>query len=143
MFYEIVIIARQDISPAHVEGLSEQFSKIIKDMKGKVTKTEYCGLRPLAYPIKKNRKGHYLILNVNAPSESVKELERNLHINEDILRFLTIAVEKLNDGPSALFKQSRNFVDSGSRGQGFKDSSSRDNLDSGDDASQEDTAVEA
>lgn len=126
MFYECVIIARQDISPAHVEGLAEQFVEIIKKNKGKVTKTEYCGLRPFAYPIKKNRKGHYVILNVDAPSDSMKELERNLKINEDILRFQTVRVEELNDGPSALYKQSRNYVENATRGQIFKTDSEDD-----------------
>lgn len=120
MLYETVVIARQDISPAHVEELSEQFGKIIKSHKGKVTKTEYCGLRPLAYPIKKNRKGHYVILNIDSPANAVKELERLMRINEDVLRFLTISVEELNNGPSALFKQSRNYVDNATRGQIFK-----------------------
>lgn len=120
MFYECVIIARQDISPAHVEVLAEQFVKIVNKNLGKVTKTEYCGVRPFAYPIKKNRKGHYLILNIDAPPAAKNELERNLSINEDILRFQTIKVEELNDGPSALFKQSRNYVESATRGQIFR-----------------------
>lgn len=109
MFYECVVIARQDISTAHVEQLSEKFSEIIVKNSGKVTKTEYCGLRALAYPIKKNRKGHYIVFNIDAPSHAVEEFGRLLKINEDILRFLITRVERLNEEPSALLKQSRTF----------------------------------
>lgn len=120
MYYQTVIIARQDISPKRVEELSEQFTAIVSDTKGKVTKTEYCGLRPLTYTIKKNRKGHYIILNINASAQSTQELERNLSLNEDVLRFLTVSVDELSNELSSLFKQSRNFVENSSRSQAFK-----------------------
>lgn len=105
--YEIVFIARQDLAPAQVEALAEKFSGIIKDQGGQIVRNEYCGLRNLAYLIKKNRRGHYIVLNTTASSAAVKEVERVMRINEDILRFQTIAVEEHEKGPSAILKASR------------------------------------
>lgn len=105
--YEIVFIARQDLAPAQVELLSEKFSGIIKDQGGQIVRNEYCGLRTLAYLIKKNRRGHYVVLNTTASATAVKEVERVMRINEDILRFQTIAVEEHEKGPSAILKASR------------------------------------
>lgn len=113
--YENIFIARQDLAPSQVEALTETFSKIVKDNGGKVTKSEYCGLRPLAYPIEKNRKGHYVLLNIEAPNTLIVELERNMRIREDIIRYLTIQVEAHDEGPSPLLKQSRNFVEGNTR----------------------------
>lgn len=101
-FYENVFIARQDISTAQVEALVAQFSDIIKGQGGEVTKTEQWGLRNLAYRIKKNKKGHYVLMNIQASGNAVAELERNMRIHEDILRYLTIRVEKLEEGQSAM-----------------------------------------
>ncbi|MFN4278544.1 MAG: 30S ribosomal protein S6 [Ferrovibrio sp.] len=101
-FYENVFIARQDISTAQVEALVAQFSEIIKGQGGEVTKTEQWGLRNLAYRIKKNKKGHYVLMNIQASGNAVAELERNMRIHEDILRYLTIRVEKLEEGQSAM-----------------------------------------
>lgn len=112
-FYENIFIARQDLAPSQIEGLTDTFSKIIKDNGGKVQKVEYCGLRPLAYPIQKNRKGHYVLLNIEAPNSLIEELERNMRIREDVIRYLTIQVETHEEGPSPLLKQSRNYVDGG------------------------------
>ena len=100
--YESVFIARQDISSAQTEALTEQFSQIIVDQGGTVSKKEYWGLKSLAFRIKKNRKGHYTLLNIDAPSAAVKELERTMSINEDILRFITVRVDALEEGPSAI-----------------------------------------
>jgi len=105
-FYESVFIARQDVTPAQVEQMAEQFAGIITAQGGKVTKTEHWGLRNLAYKINKNRKGHYVLMNLDAPAKAVHELERNLRINEDILRFMTISVEELEAGPSAVMRKS-------------------------------------
>ncbi|MBN9412796.1 MAG: 30S ribosomal protein S6 [Candidatus Paracaedimonas acanthamoebae] len=105
--YEIVIIARQDLAPAQVETLAEKFIGIIKDQGGQIIRNEYCGLRTLAYLIKKNRRGHYVVLNTTAPAAAIKEVERVMRINEDILRFQTIAVEEHEKGPSAILKASR------------------------------------
>jgi len=102
--YESVFVARQDISAQQVDGLTETLSALVKDNGGEVGKTEYWGLRNLAYRIKKNRKGHYVLMNLEAPAEAVEELERNMRINEDVVRYLTIRVDALEDGPSAMMQ---------------------------------------
>ena len=94
--YENVFIARQDISTAHVEALTDTFANPVAENGGKVEKREYWGLRNLAYRMKKNRKGHYVLFNLEAPPAAVSELERNMRINEDILRYMTIRVEALD-----------------------------------------------
>jgi small subunit ribosomal protein S6 len=103
-FYENVFIARQDISAAAADALGDRFTAIIEENGGKVTKKENWGLRNLAFKIKKNRKGHYLLLNIDAPSPAVQEMERQMRINEDVLRFLTIRVEELEEGPSVVLQ---------------------------------------
>jgi len=100
--YEHIFIARQDISPAQVEGLTETLQKIVTDNGGKVAKSEYWGLRSLQYKIKKNRKGHYSLFNIDAPAPVIEELERQEKINDDILRSLTIRVEELDEEPSPI-----------------------------------------
>ncbi len=107
--YETVFIARQELSAAQVEALAANLTDILTQGQGEVTKTEFCGLRSLAYSIKKNRKGHYVLFNIDAPPAAVKEMERQMHLNEDILRFLTLKVDKLDPEPSPLMqsKQSR------------------------------------
>jgi len=102
--YESVFIARQDISSAQTEALTEQFSQIIADNGGAVSKKEYWGLKSLAFRIKKNRKGHYVLLNIDAPAAAVIEMERNMRINEDVIRYLTVKVEQLEEGPSAMLQ---------------------------------------
>jgi small subunit ribosomal protein S6 len=106
--YETIFIARQDMAPSQVDGLTEKFSNIIRDQQGAVGKTEYCGLRSLAYPIKKSTRGHYVLLNLTADSKAVQEMERQMRLNEDVLRFLTVLVEDHQDGPSPLLKSGRN-----------------------------------
>ena len=96
--YETVYIARQDISSQQVETLTEQMSAFITEGGGTVAKVENWGLRNLAYKVKKNRKGHYVLMNIDAPIPAVKEMERNLHLNEDVLRYMTIRVEELEEG---------------------------------------------
>jgi small subunit ribosomal protein S6 len=100
--YEHVLIARPDISPQQVDALIEDITHILAEKGGKVGKTEYWGLRNLAYRVKKNRKAHYSMLNIDAPADAVHELERRLRINEDVLRFLTVKVEALDEGPSPI-----------------------------------------
>jgi small subunit ribosomal protein S6 len=95
-FYEHVVIARQDISPQQAEALNEQLKAIIESNEGHIAKIEYWGLRNLTYRIKKNRKGHYSLLAIDAPAPAVKEMERQLSINEDVLRYLTVRVEELD-----------------------------------------------
>ncbi|GAU84907.1 30S ribosomal protein S6 [Bosea sp. BIWAKO-01] len=113
--YEHVLLARQDVSAQQVEALVEQFKGIIEANGGSVTKTEYWGVKSLGYRIRKNRKAHYSLLNINAPSAAVLEMERQMRINEDVLRFLTIRVEELEEGQSAML-QKRDRDDRGERG---------------------------
>lgn len=107
-FYETIFIARQDITANQVESLAKQYTNIIKEFGGEITKTEFCGLRNLAYKIKKNRKGHYVLMNISVKPEGIKEVERQMKINEDVLRYLTMRVEELDNAPSALM-QNRGF----------------------------------
>src|ERR1700745_2156759 len=100
--YENVFIARQDISGAQVDALTDGFVQLIADNGGEVKKREYWGLRNLAYRMRKNRKGHYVLMNVEAPPAAVAELERTMRINEDVLRYLTIRVETHEEGPSPI-----------------------------------------
>jgi small subunit ribosomal protein S6 len=99
-YYEHVLIARPDISPQQVDALIEDITRTVQELGGKVTKNEYWGLRNLAYRVRKNRKGHYCLLNLDAPAPAVHEVERRARINEDVLRFITVRVEKLEDEPS-------------------------------------------
>jgi len=102
--YETVIIARQDISTQQVETLTENMSSFITDGGGTVAKVENWCLRNLAYKIKKNRKGHYVLLNLDTPVDAMKEMERNLRLNEDVLRHMTIKVEELEEGDSVMLQ---------------------------------------
>ena len=100
--YEHVFLVRQDVTAQQVEALTAQFKGIIEAHKGKIAKTESWGLRSLAYRIKKNRKAHFTLLNIDAPPAAVAEMERLMAINEDIIRTLTIKVDVLEEGPSAM-----------------------------------------
>jgi small subunit ribosomal protein S6 len=112
-FYEHVYLARQDLAPAQVEALTEAFTKIVADTGGEVTSTEYWGLRNIAYRIQKNRKAHYVLLNIDGPAAAIQELERQIALNEDVIRYQTIRVEALETGPSAMMRKS----DRGERGE--------------------------
>ena len=114
--YEHVFIARQDVSPAQVENITASFSEILSENGGKVAKSEYWGLKTLAYRIKKNRKGHYVLLNVDAPHAAVAEMERQARLNEDILRFMTIRVEELEEGESIVLRSKNDKDRRGGRG---------------------------
>ena len=103
-YYETIFIARQDISTPQAEALADQFTKVIEEKGGSVPRREYWGLRSLAYRIRKNRKGHYMLLNIEAPAPAMVEVERLMGINEDIIRYLTIRADKLLDGPSAMMQ---------------------------------------
>ncbi|MCE9521450.1 MAG: 30S ribosomal protein S6 [Alphaproteobacteria bacterium] len=107
--YEHVFIARQDAATTQVEQLTDQMKAIIENGGGKVTKVEQWGLRSLTYKINKNRKGHYVLFNIDSPWAPVAEMERQLKLNEDVIRLMTIKVEELEEGPSAgmLAKQAR------------------------------------
>lgn len=102
--YEHVFIARQDVSTTQVESITAEFSKIIEDNSGKVAKSEYWGLKSLAYRIKKNRKGHYVLLNLDAPHAAVAEMERQARLNEDVLRYMTIRVDEHEEGQSVVLR---------------------------------------
>src|ERR1700748_448525 len=104
-FYENIFIAGQDISTAQVEALTDTYTNLVAENGGKVEKREYWGLRNLAFRMKKNRKGHYMLFNLDAPAAAVSELERNMRINEDILRYMTIRVEAHEEGPSAMMRR--------------------------------------
>jgi len=100
--YESVVIARQDIATTQVDTLADELTTIITEGGGKVTKRELWGLRSLTYRIKKNRKAHYVFFNIDAPPAAINEYERRMRINEDVLRYLTVRVEALEEGPSAV-----------------------------------------
>ena len=102
--YESVFIARQDITAAQVEGLVETFEKVNMDAGGSVPKKESWGLRTLAYKIKKNRKGHYTLMNIDAPADAIHEMERQMRINEDVLRYITLRVDEFEEGPSVMMR---------------------------------------
>ena len=119
--YENVFIARQDISGAQVDALTDSFVQLIADNSGEVKKREYWGLRNLAYRMRKNRKGHYVLINVDAPAAAIAELERTMRINEDVLRYLTIRVEAHEEGPSAVMQNRGSREDRGRRGDRDRD----------------------
>ena len=100
--YESVIIGRQDLTPGQFETLLEKFIAVIQSLKGEVKKRENWGIRNLAYNIKKNRKGHYMLLNIDGPPEAIKEYERLMRLDEDIIRFLTIKIKSIDEKPSPL-----------------------------------------
>ncbi len=115
--YEHVYLARQDLGPQQVEELTTQLSGVIAQMGGKVTKTEYWGMKSLNYRIRKNRKAHMTLLNIDAPAAALNEIERQERLNEDVLRYLTIRVEAHEDGPSAMMRKSdRDDRERGDRG---------------------------
>jgi small subunit ribosomal protein S6 len=121
--YEHVFLARQDLAQAQVDALAENATKIITDNGGKIVRTEAWGLRNLAYRIAKNRKAHYVALDIDAPAPAIAELERQTNINEDVIRFLTIRVDEHETGPSAMMRRGergdRERGDRGDRG-GFR-----------------------
>lgn len=132
--YENVFLVRPDVPASQVETLTKEFSTIIEEGGGVVPKVEQWGLRTLAYRLKKNRKAHYVLMNLDAPTDAVHEMERNMGLHEDVLRHLTIRMEELEEGPSTIMqsKGSRDDRrgdrrdDRGSRGSRSENSSSRE-----------------
>ncbi len=122
-YYETVLIARQDVSSSAVDALVDRFTAVLEEGEGKVKKCENWGLRNLAYRIKKNRKGHYVLLNIDAPAPAVHEMERQMRLDEDVLRYLTVRVDELEDGPSPMLraKERREERDRGDRDRGDRD----------------------
>jgi len=104
-FYENVFVVRQDVASTQVEALAETFATLVTENGGTVTKKEFWGLKGLAYRIRKNRKAHFVLLNIDAPAAAVVELERQMRINEDVLRYITVRVEALEEGPSAMMQK--------------------------------------
>jgi small subunit ribosomal protein S6 len=114
--YEHVFLARQDVSGQQVEALVEQFKSVIETNGGKVSKVEPWGLKSLTFRIRKNLKAHFTLLNIDAPPAAVAEMERQQRINEDVLRILTIRVDELEEGPSAMMQKRDRDDDRGERG---------------------------
>jgi len=126
--YEHVFIARQDISPQQVESLTQTLKEVVEAGGGAVRKSEYWGLKSMAYRIKKNRKGHYSLLNLDAPPTAVAELERQEGLSEDVIRFLTVRVAELEAGESAMMRSRGARDDRRGRGRG-RDRGDRDQPD--------------
>ena len=103
--YEHVFLARQDLSQAQVDALAAAATEIVETNNGKVTKTETWGLKNLAYKIKRNRKAHFVLLNIDAPAGVVAELERQTAINEDVIRYMTVRVDALEEGPTVMMRK--------------------------------------
>ena len=116
--YEHVFLARQDASAQQVEDFTTQITGVIEGLGGKVTKTENWGVRSLTYRMNKNRKAHFMLLNIDGPAAVVAEIERQERISEDIIRYLTVRVEELEEGPSAMMRKSDRDRDE--RGGGFR-----------------------
>jgi len=125
--YEHIFLARQDVTPQQVEAMVDQYKGVIEQNGGNVEKTEMWGVKSLAYRIKKNRKAHFTMFNLNAPANAVAEMERQMRINEDILRFMTIKVDELETEPSVMMQKrdrderkdrERRERDSGFEGEG-------------------------
>jgi small subunit ribosomal protein S6 len=114
--YEHTFIARQDLSSQQAQGLAETYAGVITEHGGEITKTEYWGLRNLSYRINKNRKGHYLHLNLKAPSAAIDELERQERLSDDVIRYLTVRVDELSEEPSAVMVARSSRDDRGRRG---------------------------
>lgn len=117
--YEHVFLARQDASPQQVEELTSQIKGVVEQMGGKVAKTESWGIRSLTYRMNKNRKAHFTLLNIDGPAAIVAEIERQERIHEDVIRYLTVRVDELEDGPSAMMRKAeRDRDERGERGFG-------------------------
>ncbi len=114
--YEHVFIARQDLSNTQAEGLIEHFGDVLKDNGGSVVDTEYWGLKTMAYKINKNRKGHYAFVKSDSPSAAVQEMERLMRLHDDVMRVMTIKVDKHEEGPSAVIQAKNAKEERGGRG---------------------------
>ena len=118
--YEHVFLARQDASTQQVEELTTQMTGIVEGLGGKVTKTENWGVRSLTYRMNKNRKAHFVLMNIEAPSAAVTEIERQERISEDVIRYLTVRVEEHEEGPSAMMRKADRDRERDDRGGGFR-----------------------
>ncbi|MCK1336996.1 small subunit ribosomal protein S6 [Bradyrhizobium sp. LB7.2] len=118
--YEHVFLARQDASTQQVEELTAQMTGIVEGLGGKVVKTENWGVRSLTYRMNKNRKAHFVLLNIDAPSAAIAEIERQERISEDVIRYLSVRVEELEEGPSAMMRKADRDRERDDRGGGFR-----------------------
>src|SRR6201984_3901772 len=116
--YEHVFLARQDASPQQVEELTTQMTGIVEQLGGKVVKNESWGVRSLTYRMNKNRKAHFVLLNIDGPSAAVSEIERQERISEDVIRYLSVRVEELEEGPSAMMRKADRDRERDDRGGG-------------------------
>ena len=134
--YEHVFLARQDVTAQQVEELTAQFKGVIEGLGGKITKSEYWGVKGLSFRMNKNRKAHFTLLNVDAPPAALNEVERQERLSEDVLRFITVRVDEHEEGPSAMMRKvdrdrerdergGGGFRDRGDRGGGFRDRGDR------------------
>ncbi len=105
--YEHIFMVRQDASNAQVESLTAQFRSVITDNEGIIEKHEYWGIKPLAYKVKKNRKAHFTLMNISAPHAAVAEMERQMTLSDDVIRFLTLRVDEHEEGPSVMMRDDR------------------------------------
>ena len=119
--YEHVFLARQDVSAQQVEELTAQFKGVIEQMGGKVAKLEHWGVKSLSFRLRKNRKAHFTLLNVDAPPAAINEIERQERLNEDVLRYLTVRVDEHEEGPSAMMRKVDRDRERDDRGFGFRD----------------------
>ena len=118
--YEHVFLARQDASAQQVEELTAQMTGVVEQHGGKVTKTENWGVRSLTYRMNKNRKAHFVLLNIDAPSAAIAEIERQERISEEVIRYLSVRVEELEEGPSAMMRKADRDRERDDRGGGFR-----------------------
>ena len=124
--YEHVFLSRQDASAQQVEELTAQFKGVIEQLGGKVTKVEQWGVKSLSYRVRKNRKAHFTLLNVDGPSTALNEVERQERLNEEILRYITVRVDELEEGPSAMMRKVDRDRERDERGGGgFRDRGDR------------------
>lgn len=133
--YECVFIARNDVTQQQVEDIANGVASLIENEEGSVQKREYWGLRNLAYRVKKNRKGHYMLLGVDAKATTIKEIERQLNLNEDVLRFMTLRLDAIDEAPSAILSRkgddSRDRSDRSDRSSSSRSSKSSGRYESG------------
>ncbi|MEZ5819883.1 MAG: 30S ribosomal protein S6 [Xanthobacteraceae bacterium] len=129
--YEHVFLARQDASTQQVEELTTQMTGIVEQAGGKVTKTENWGVRSLTYRMNKNRKAHFVLLNIDAPSSAIAEIERQERINEDVIRYLSVRVEEHEEGPSAMMRKADRDRERDDRGGGFREGGFRGDREGG------------
>src|SRR5712675_2838781 len=118
--YEHVFLTRQDLSAQQVEELTAQFKAVIEQMGGKVAKTEQWGVKSLAYRLRKNRKAHFTMFNIDAPPAALNEIERQERLSEDVLRYLTVRVDEHEEGPSAMMRKVDRDRERDDRGGGFR-----------------------